>query len=143
MVATKQVRDVSPIPPGRYWITIQGAGLIRDFDTWLREMRGAVRVQTSSLDQSGPQPLAFVIFNVPEGRAPFLNAQQFGFPNTAPPEVTSFDDVRGVTFDKDPLDVLTDAGRAVPRAVETATEVFPWLLLLVAIMLGGKALSRA
>lgn len=89
---THMVREVSPIPPGRYWICVLGTEKQRNFDAWVRDMRGAVQVEATSLNDEEPST-EFVIFNVPEGRAPFLNAWEFGYPNTAPPEVTSLTDV--------------------------------------------------
>lgn len=101
-------RNVSPIPPGRYWITVLGEANMREFSAWVSDMAGAVVVESSSLDQSklpgffgtqdpfgrhtGP-PALFTIFRVPEGRAPFLNALAFGFPNNAPPDVQTVRDV--------------------------------------------------
>ena len=58
-------RQVSPIPPGRYWIFVNGPGNIADFDDWLRDMAGAVRVETTSLDRRGSASAQFIIFNVP------------------------------------------------------------------------------
>ena len=86
------VREVSPIPPGRYWICVLGTEKQRLFDEWIRDMRGAVQVEATSLNDEDPST-EFVIFRVPEGRSPFLNAWEFGYPNTAPPEVTSLEDV--------------------------------------------------
>lgn len=86
------VREVSPIPPGRYWICVLGKEKQAQFDDWIRDMRGAVQVEASSLNDEDP-PTQFVIFRVPEGRSPFLNAWDFGYPNTAPPEVTALEDV--------------------------------------------------
>lgn len=85
-------RQVSPIPPGRYWIAIVGKEKQRDFDLWIQDMRGGVKVETSSLNDEDP-PTEFVIFNVPEGRSPFLDATYFGFPNFAPPNVHYLEDV--------------------------------------------------
>lgn len=100
-VATKLVREVSPLAPGRYWIFLNSPVDVRDWDQWVRDMAGAVRVESSTGD---PRSL-FVIFNVPPGRAPFLNAAQFGFPNTAPPEVTHPQDVVQAPIVKDISDV--------------------------------------
>jgi len=90
MAATKMQRQVSPIPPGRYWVTVNKPGNIADFDAWVRDMAGAVRVESS---QGLAGPAQFVIFVVPEGRAPFFNVAQFGYPNFAGPEVHSVQDV--------------------------------------------------
>ena len=130
MVATHMVREVSPIPPGRYWITITGGGNIRDFDAWIRDMRGAVRVEASSLDQDAPRPVEFVIFNVPQGRMPFLNDAQFGFPNTAPPGVTSLQDVEQSPIVPGPLERVQAFGDA---AVSDAKMAFLLLLLVLAL----------
>ena len=109
-------RQVSPIPPGRYWITVLGDN-IREFDSWVADMAGAVVLESSSLDRAelphdpfgrhtGP-PAQFVIFRVPEGRAPFLNAIQFGFPSLAPPNVK---DVRDVEQTPNPEDLPNPFG---------------------------------
>lgn len=86
------VREVSPIPPGRYWICVLGTDKQRAFDDWIRDMRGAVQVEATSLNDEDPST-EFVIFNVPQDRSPFLNAWEFGYPNNAPPEVRSLEDV--------------------------------------------------
>lgn len=97
------VREVSPIPPGRYWICVLGKEKQAAFDDWVRDMRGAVQIETTSLNDEDPST-EFVIFNVPDGRSPFLNAWDFGYPNTAPPDVTSLEDVeKTVPPTPDPL----------------------------------------
>jgi hypothetical protein len=88
-----QQQDVSPIPPGRYWINVLGVDNMRDFKDWVRDMQGGVQVEAASLDQEADPPVEFVIFHVPEGRSPFLNAYKFGFPNFAPASVTQSSDV--------------------------------------------------
>lgn len=128
MVQTHMVRDVSPIPPGRYWITVLGPN-IPDFDAWIRDMHGAVRIEAASLDQSGPKRSQFLIFRVPEGRMPFLNAEQFGFPNTAPPEVTSVQDVEQSPIIKDPIEAVKDA------AADAASAAGGGLFLLAVLAL--------
>ncbi len=77
-------RQVSPIPPGRYWITVLGELQIAEFDEWVSDMAGAVRLTHVEHDTSGKPVAMFVIFEVPPGRAPFLDAQRFGYPNHAP-----------------------------------------------------------
>jgi hypothetical protein len=86
------VREVSPIPAGRYWMVILGTDKQRDFDLWVKEMGGAVRIESTSLNDENPST-EFVIFTVPQDRFPFLNADYFGFPNTAAPNVTQLADV--------------------------------------------------
>ena len=96
-------RNVSPIPPGRYWLDVIGAANIEDFLGWVADMRGAVVVETTEVDREstpledylarGVNPSRlFVIFRVPVGRFPFLNAMQFGFPNKAPANVQASSD---------------------------------------------------
>jgi hypothetical protein len=129
-------RQVSPIPPGRYWITVVGPANIADFDNWLRDMMGAVRVETTSQQTRGSATANFVIFNVPEGRSPFLNAQQFGFPNVAGPEIRSVEDVIGRPQEEpDPLD-------RIPDPLEFAKEKADQALLLVAAIVLILALRR-
>jgi hypothetical protein len=112
MATSHMVRDVSPIPPGRYWICVLGSEKQRDFDLWIRDMRGAVQVETSSMNEETPST-EFVIFRVPEGRYPFLDASWFGFPNTAPPEITSLQDVE--QSPPPPPDPLSQAGSWFPK----------------------------
>lgn len=71
-------------------------------------MSGAVRVVSTELDRSGPKPVLFVVFVVPEGRAPFLNALQFGFPEFAAPDVTSRSQVEQSPPVKDPVQRATE-----------------------------------
>lgn len=124
-----QQREVSPIPPGRYWITVLGRDNMADFDAWIRDMHGAVRIEASSLDQEANPPVQFVIFNVPEGRMPFLNPHQFGFPSFAPAEVKSVQDVEQSPVVPGTLDRLE---QAAGKAGELATE---GVLLVLALLL--------
>jgi hypothetical protein len=87
------VREVSPLAPGRYWLRVLGDENVKDFGSWVRDMAGGVRVEQSEEDTNSSPRQLFAIFSVPAGRQPFLNAAQFGFPNTAPPEVHSSADV--------------------------------------------------
>jgi hypothetical protein len=127
-VETKMVREVSPLAPGRYWLFLNSPVDVRDFDQWVKDMAGAVRVESSTGD---PRSL-FVIFVVPPNRAPFLNAAQFGFPNTAPPEVTGPQDVVQAPIVKDISDVD-------PFAFGVPT--VPILLLLAFLAIGSGGLS--
>lgn len=127
-------REVSPIPPGRYWIMVNGPGNIADFDAWLADMRGGARVETASLDRRGSASSAFIIFVVPPDRAPFLNAQQFGFPNFAGPEVTSAQDVvQRPAPEKDPLDRIPDPLDAAKNLAGKAEMAFLLVLVLLAL----------
>lgn len=137
-------REVSPIPPGRYWILVEARD-IRDFDDWLRDMHGAARVEAVSLDTSGPQASQFIIFQVPEGRMPFLNAHQFGFPSFAPPSIQSVDDVIQTERVKNPADVAVDVIRKAGESAEKAAEGFGGLLVVALLLLamgGASALAR-
>lgn len=134
-------RQVSPIPPGRYWILVESPD-IRDFDDWLRDMHGAARVESVSLDApAGQRASQFLIFNVPAGRMPFLNSLQFGFPSFAPPNIQSRQDVIQTELVKNPedtgVDVINKAGETAGRLAEG----FPVLLLLL-VMFGAGALSN-
>jgi hypothetical protein len=127
-------RQVSPIPPGRYWILVNGPGNIADFDAWLRDMQGAARVETSSLGRRGSDSVAFIIFNVPEGRAPFLNAAQFGFPNFAGPEVHSVQDVvQRPDEPADPLDRIPDPLEYAKEKAEQAAFLLAAIILILAL----------
>lgn len=142
-VPTHQQREVSPIPPGRYWIQITGGASMRDFNTWLRDMHGAAAVETSSLDQSVSPPSEFVIFHVPLGRSPFLNAAQFGFPNFAPPEVQSVQDVVQNEQHENAEDVIVDTVRRAEQGAANAAEGLGGLFvigLLFLLMGAGGAL---
>jgi hypothetical protein len=140
-------REVSPIPPGRYWILVEALD-IRDFDAWLRDMHGAVQVEASSLDNAHPlrgDTSEFVIFRVPEGRMPFLNPHQFGFPSFAPPNITSRGDVIQTELHKNSEDVIVDVVRKAGASAEKAAEGFGGLLivaLLVLAMGGASALAH-
>jgi len=123
-----QQREVSPIPPGRYWIMVLGRGNMRDFDAWIRDMHGAVQIEASSLDQEADPPAQFVIFNVPAGRMPFLNAAQFGFPSFAPGEVRSVQDV-----EQSP--VVPGSLERLEQAAEKAGEFAGQAVLLVLALL--------
>ena len=131
-------REVSPIPPGRYWIIVESQN-IRDFDTWLRDMQGAVRIEAASLDApAGQKASQFLIFNVPQGRMPFLNAQQFGFPNFAPPSITTREDAIQNDQQPNPEDLLANSVRTAAGAVGD----FAGLALLLLLVLGAGALKR-
>lgn len=137
MAASKMQREVSPIPPGRYWILVSGPDNIADFDAWIRDMQGAVRVETASLNQRGSASVAFIIFRVPEGRFPFLNALQFGFPNFAGPEITSAQDVtQRPDPELDPLDRIPDPLDAAKNAAKDAAKL--GLLLVVILLLASR-----
>lgn len=114
-----QQRQVSPIPPGRYWITVTGPAGIEDFDRWLDEQRGSVLVESSSFTSDDESTL-FVIFRVPEGRAPFLSAATFGFPSFAPPNVTSIQDVEQAPIVETPT--LKDFGEGFGSFMRGAGE---------------------
>jgi hypothetical protein len=134
-VSTGQQREVSPIPPGRYWLIINGGGNMRDFNDWLRDMHGAAVVETSSLDQSVSPPSQFVIFHVPPGRMPFLNAPQFGFPNFAPPEVTSVQDVIQNEQHENSEDVIVDVVRRAEQGAANAAEGLGGLFVVAMLFL--------
>jgi hypothetical protein len=138
-------REVSPIPPGRYWILVESQD-IRDFDDWLRDMNGAARVEAASLDATpGQKASQFIIFNVPVGRMPFLNARQFGFPSFAPPSITSRGDVVENEMHKNPEDVAVDVIRKAGEAAENAAEGLGGLFVIGLLLLlagGASALSR-
>jgi hypothetical protein len=127
-----QQTEVSPIPPGRYWITVLGRDNMADFDAWIRDMHGAVRIEASSLDQEANPPVQFVIFNVPAGRMPFLNPHQFGFPSFAPPNVTSIQDVEQSPPVPSTLDRLE---QAADKASEFGGQA---VLLVLALLLMTK-----
>lgn len=130
MVATAQERQVSPIPPGRYWIMVLG-GNIPEFDSWLADMAGAVVVESSSLDQDARPPAQFIIFHVPPGRSPFLNAIQFGFPNTAPP---------GVRFVQDVEQVPEPEGLLPDFKLPDFGQALPWLIVFALLASQGGSL---
>ena len=131
-------RQVSPIPPGRYWIIVDSPN-IQDFDAWIRDMQGGVRVETVSLDApAGRRASQFIIFRVPEGRMPFLNAVQFGFPSFAGPEITSVQDVVQSELHKNPEDVAVDVIRRAGEGAESLAGLLPLIvILLVAGALGA------
>ena len=145
-------RQVSPIPPGRYWILVEADNL-HDFDDWLRDMHGGVQIEATStsrastrLDQmQGVRPATFAIFRVPEGRMPFLNALQFGFPSFAGPEIQSVQDVVQNEQQMDPTDVVVDVVKKAEQGVQHAAEGFGGLLVIALLLLamgGAGALAR-
>jgi len=140
-------REVSPIPPGRYWILVESQD-IRDFDDWLRDMHGAARVEAASLDNAHPlrgDTSQFVIFRVPEGRMPFLNAHQFGFPSFAPPSITSRQDVIQNEVHKNPEDVAVDIIRKAGKSAENVAEGLGGLFVVALLLLamgGASALAH-
>lgn len=109
-----------------------GRDNMADFDAWIRDMHGAVKIEASSLDQEANPPVQFVIFNVPAGRMPFLNPHQFGFPSFAPPNVTSIQDVEQSPVVPGTLDRLEAAAGKVG---EFGTEA---VLLVLAVLLLSK-----
>lgn len=109
---------------------VLGRQNMADFDAWIRDMHGGIRVETSSLDQQADPPAQFIIFRVPEGRFPFLNADQFGFPSFAPPEVQSVQDVEQSPVVPGTLERLEQAaGKAGEFAGEAVLLVLALLLL--------------
>lgn len=116
-------------------MTIQGREEIRDFDVWLREMSGAVRVESTEFDTSGPKPVLFVVFRVPEGRAPFLNALQFGFPEHAPENITSRQQVEQSPPVQSPLERAEELAN---QAAKGAGSVAGLALLLLLLLAWGK-----
>lgn len=134
MAASKMQRQVSPIPPGRYWILVNGPANIADFDNWLRDMAGAARVEATSLGKRGSASVQFIIFRVPEGRAPFLNAEQFGFPNFAGPEIQSVQDVIDRPDEQpDPLDRIPDPLEYAKEKAEQAALLLGAIILILAL----------
>lgn len=123
------VRDVSPLPPGRYWIIVNQPN-IADFDAWIRDMAGAVQIETAELDSRRPAS-QFLIFRVPAGRMPFLSAEQFGFPNTAGPEVTTRADVVANPQTPNPEDQAVDVIHRGSEAAANFASAGPLLALLV------------
>lgn len=130
MAEMRQVREVSPIPPGRYWLVVLGPENQEDFAHWVRDMAGAVRIEASQLDTRRKPSTEFVVFNVPEGRAPFLNAAQFGFPTTAPPEVTTLQDVEQSPTVPGTLDNIEEGFKTIGRGVELGTAALVVLALM-------------
>lgn len=127
LMATVRVqREVSPVPPGRYWVVLLGELSQREFVEWVRDMDGAARVETVSLEPAGAfasRPSAeFVIFNVPPGRFPFWPAEKFGFPNVAPPEVTSVHDIEATPRGLGPFGFDPDSLMFFPEDQRTRGE---------------------
>lgn len=123
---TDVVREVSPLAPGRYWLDLVNEAR-GDFLEWVKEMAGAVRVESTEED-AGDAPSLFVIFIVPDGREPFLPADRLGFPHKAPPNVK---------FRRDTLsrpDEPLDASERLQAAFENMSPV-GWLVLAGAVLL--------
>ena len=128
-----QQRQVSPLPAGRYWLIVNGPIGIRDFEEWVRDMAGAVVVEASELSQNGGS--VFVIFNVPQGRAPFLDAVRFGFPNDAPPSVRTAQDVIQTPHAPEPG--LESVREALPELGAVFQSPFFWAVVIAALATGG------
>lgn len=86
-----QVKQVSPLPVGRYWLDINGESLISDWNDWKKDVAQSLRVESN---EETPGHL-FVIFKVIDNAA-FFPSERFGFPNTAPSWIVSSQDVLGV-----------------------------------------------
>jgi len=91
----------NPIPPGRYWIDVIGKENIDDFGAWIVEMQGAVRLVNSTEDRESEPPQLWALFEVPEGRSPFIDQIKFGFPTTAPEGVNNKEDTEVGPSDED------------------------------------------
>jgi hypothetical protein len=135
MVATKQVREVSPLPVGRYWVTLSTPQLIAEFDAWIGDMGGAAAVEASELAANGASQ--FVIFKVPPGRAPFFDAPRFGFPNTAPPEVRFASDVEQAPEPEG----LFGPGFSLPDLGPLFSNPVVWIVLLGLLASSGRSSS--
>lgn len=88
----------NPLPIGRYWIDVNDtpkAAAVDDFNAWTQANTSKVRVETTEETpaQHGNPRRVFVIFSV---TAPvFFPAANFGFPEVAPANVHSEQDVFG------------------------------------------------
>lgn len=133
-----QQRQVSPLPAGRYWLIVNGPMGIRDFDDWIRDMAGAAVVESSELSQNGAS--LFVIFNVPSGRAPFLDATRFGFPNDAPASVRTAADVIQTPHTPEPG--LEAVREALPELSAVFQSPFFWGIVIVALGTGALQSRR-
>ena len=130
------VREVSPLAPGRYWLDLTGEAS-DDFTEWVRDMAGAVRVESTEEDVQSEPPSLFVIIVVPEGREPFLPAERLGFPHTAPPNIKFRRDV--TQRPDEPLD-LTERLQAALSNMQPMgwVVVLGGLYLLLSSSGGGK-----
>jgi hypothetical protein len=128
----------NPIPPGRYWIDVIGKENIDDFGAWIIEMQGAVRLVTSTEDTESEPPQLWALFEVPEGRSPFLDQQKFGFPTTAPEGVKNKEDTEQGGDDDD--DGAGDVSKAIKilAVVGVALAATVGLVLLTAWTEGKK-----
>lgn len=145
-------RNVSPLPPGRYWIVTTSREQANDFRQWARDMAGAVEIELAEIIPTGNFPTTghvFFIFTVPPGRAPFLNAVEFGFPNVAPPSIREHEDIRSptdVSLDPrtDVIDPAVEAARAAANAAgNVATKAAIPLALLILLFLALSSKRRA
>lgn len=122
----RQQRQTEPVPPGRYWNDFNGPQ-VKLFDQWIRDMDGAAVVEHEEREErnldasalfSSTVPFLFVIWTVPEGRAPFY-PKQLGFPNFAPNgEVHRKADI----IDLGPESTLTDVARDQFPAIDQVPE---------------------
>jgi hypothetical protein len=77
-------RQVSPLPPGRYFVTLMDhpAGVLRELDAWLEQNRATVKVTTTEHTPASFQDVArtFVAFNVTAPTSGWVPTR-WGFPN--------------------------------------------------------------
>lgn len=72
---------------GRYWLVLTPLAKLQTFDTWVRSNPGRVSIERTEAGDLAEKGLdgAWVLFNVAEPMA--FDAQQFGTPNAAGPDV--------------------------------------------------------
>ncbi|HUL81658.1 MAG TPA: hypothetical protein VL131_05925 [Gammaproteobacteria bacterium] len=132
-------RQTNPLPIGRYWVDVsdtpKAPTLVDDFGAWADSNTSKVHVETTEetpAEHGNPRRL-FAIFSV---SAPvFFPAANFGFPNDAPPNVHSEQDVFGAPPPDPP-------GLQLPSFGDLAG-VLPLLLILAVVLAAGNSRRRS
>jgi len=123
----------TPLPVGRYWLDVP-ANKTGDFNGYLAASTDRVKVETTEGEGEGG---TFYIFRVLQP-VPWF-AVNFGFPNTAGPEVKSrADTIQAPDLPKDGLDQVGDALEGVGKTGKVIVSV---ALVAGGVYLLGKLLD--
>ena len=104
----------NPLPPGRYWIDVFGDNRPR-FTTWARQQKASVKVRVTESDVNSEPPREWHLFDV-SAPVPW-DAQTFGFPTVAEPEVQTSQD----TVQRPPPEPEPDLSHVLPTPSDLAT----------------------
>jgi hypothetical protein len=126
----------TPLPIGRYWIDVFKR---EEFRAWLRTAAERVHVAAteSFAANAGGPARDWYLFEV---KAPVAwSAITFGFPDIAPPSITSSSDtVQRPPPERDPF----ASGGAIEDAAHAALDALPWVLSGVLAICGLRLATR-